>query len=44
MFTPFIILTVLALLLAILSLIWQGVPFLSVAVILLAVALLVKGG
>lgn len=44
MFTPFLILVTLGLLFAILSMIWSGYPLLPVAVILLAVALLIKGG
>lgn len=44
MLSPFLILVVLALLFAIVSMLYQGFPLLPVAVVLLAVALLIKGG
>lgn len=42
MFTPFMILVVLALVFAVLSIPWPSYPLLAVAVILLACALLIR--
>lgn len=42
MLTPFTILVVLALLFAVLSMVWSNFPLLPVAVVLIAVALLIR--